>query len=108
MVNFSSLFISYEYGSYAFIASPMSHLCVPLLLIKLNDYAIPHWNFVFADPTTMMQADDPEYRKVFATLDELDLGSLKPVFKEKRFRVTSHITNTRVVESHQLDHVLFF
>ena len=44
-----------------------------------------------------MQADDPEYQKVFATLDELDLGSLKPVFKEKRFRVTSHITRTKAV-----------
>lgn len=52
----------------------MSHLCVPLLLLKLNDYAIPHCNSVFADPATMMQADDPEYQKVFATLDELDLA----------------------------------
>ena len=56
------------------------------------------FNFFFADRTTMMQADDPEYQKVFATLEELDLGSLKPVFKEKRFRVTSHITRTRVVD----------
>ena len=51
--------------------------------------------FFFTDRTTMMQADDPEYQKVFATLDELGLGSLKPVFKEKRFRVTSHITRAK-------------
>lgn len=59
----------------------MSHLCVPLLLLllKLNDYAIPHCNSVFADPATMMQADDPEYQKVFATIYELDFGSLKLV-----------------------------
>lgn len=54
----------------------------------------------------MMQADDTEYQKVFDTLDELDLGSLKPVFKEKRFRVTSHITNTKVVEP--INQVMFY
>ena len=84
----------------------MSHLCIPLLRIKLNEYAIPHFNFYFSDRTTMMQADDTEYQKVFATLDELDLGSLKPVFKEKRFRVTSHITNTKVVEP--INYVMFY
>ena len=31
--------------------------------------------------------DDPEYRRAFAALEELDLCYLKPVFKEKRFRV---------------------
>ena len=41
MVNLSSLFFSHEYVSYAFIASPMSHLCEPLLWIKLNDFVIP-------------------------------------------------------------------
>jgi len=32
-------------------------------------------------------SDDPEYQKAFAALEELDLCSLKSVFKEKRFRV---------------------
>lgn len=86
----------------------MSHLCVPLLLLKLNDYAIPHCNSVFADPATMMQADDPGYQKVFATLDELDFGSLKLVFKDKRFRVTSHITKTKVVESPSIKSCFLF
>ena len=31
--------------------------------------------------------DDPEYQRAFAALEELDLCSLKSVFKEKRFRV---------------------
>lgn len=50
VVNLSSVFFFYQYVSYAFIVIPMSHLCVPLLLLKLNDYAIPHCNSVFADP----------------------------------------------------------
>ena len=88
MVNLSSLFFSHEYVSYAFIASPMSHLWEPLLWIKLNDYVIP---FFFAD--------DPEYQKVFATLDELNLGHLRPVFKGKHLRVRSQIWEYLAIRS---------
>ena len=89
MVNLSSLFFSHEYVSYAFIASPMSHLCEPLLWIKLNDFVIPFFFF----------ADDPEYQKVFATFDELNLGHLRPVFKGKHLRVRSQIWEYLAIRS---------
>lgn len=49
-----------------------------LLLLSGNHQSLTSYTFF---------TDDPEYKRAFAALEELDLCSLKTVFKEKRFRV---------------------
>ena len=62
-----------------------------------NKFSIPAFetsftlifNAVFWGPDfdLLSFSGDREFQRVFAALDELNLSDLKPLFKEKRFRV---------------------
>ena len=63
------------------LISFLSRLLKPHLLLFLIQF------FGGPDFDLLSFSGDPEFQRVFAALDELNLSDLKPLFKEKRVRV---------------------